>query len=148
MASDGHRPLLEVVDEHEGYQVFFYDGDGPAHVATPCGMWQPENFEPFCRDNNVIIIHDDEYYKERLVFELSNTMLRFPFHIVARFLDRRGFEGDLTLVSNIKETIHTFLMEKFSIPQLKEVIGDFNEVSSRAYLVEPSNDGGYPHCNR
>ena len=69
---DGLCPLAKEVGNHEGYKVFFYEGDGPAHVQTKYGIYQA-NLEEFCRDHNVIIVHDDEDYKERLIDALSSS---------------------------------------------------------------------------
>lgn len=54
------------------------DGSGDAHVSTYYGLYAIDLNE-FSRDDNVIIIHDDEHYKE----ELIEKLMHFLMHEVA-----------------------------------------------------------------
>lgn len=129
--SDGLCLLKDEVGSFEGYKVFYFDGDGDAHVATAYGCYQI-NLEQFSRNHNVVIIHDDECYKENLVKDLMEFLGYKVSCEMVSVLSREGLDfGTLPTIamapSDFTDKIQPFLESK-DIQKLKKIKSNFMEL--------------------
>eukprot|EP00434_Breviolum_minutum_P001292 symbB.v1.2.001135.t1/scaffold62.1/size503095/1 len=130
--SDGLCLLKDEVGSFEGYKVFYLDGDGDAHVATAYGCYQV-NLEEFSRNHNVLILHDDECYKESLVKDLMEFLgYKVSCEMVVNVLSKEGVDfGSLPIIamspSDFTDKIQPFLETK-DIQKLKEIKSHFMEL--------------------
>eukprot|EP00438_Fugacium_kawagutii_P014331 Skav232175 [mRNA] locus=scaffold4749:111877:113532:+ [translate_table: standard] len=128
---DGLCQLADEAGDFMGYKVIFYDGDGAPHVQTNYGIYQV-NLEEFCRDQNVLIVHDDEDYKERLIEDFIQFLnQRVPPDMLVNVLTREGMSltsSDLMFQSDaVNALLRTFFQTK-DIQKIKAIHSKFLEL--------------------
>lgn len=130
--SDGLCLLSQEVGNFEGYKVFFMDGSGDALVSTHYGSYAIDLNE-FCRDHNVLIIHDNEDYKEELIGKLMHFLMHeVAPQMIINVLSQEGMDitqGDFFAGStdDFKTNVAQFLKTK-DIQKLKFIHARFDEL--------------------
>ena len=141
---DGLCRLSKEVGNFTGYKVIFYEGDGPAHVQTKYGIYSV-NLEEFARDHNVIIIHDDEDYKERLIEDLIQFLnQRVPVDMMVNVLSREGMSltsSDLMFQKDaVDALVRDFFQTRKDIVEIKAIKSKFLELLENAPPSDEEDD--------